>query len=120
MIENPFHRAKTMLPLRAADMEILLILRGEALHAYGISKKAEEEDSGVSLEIGSLYRTLNRLETDGLIEEAPVQALGPQGQRRRTWRITPLGRAVVRSEAERLQRVVELARKCDFLGDLNS
>ena len=56
-----------VLPLRAQDLQVLLLLHGGPLHAYGISKAAEEQEGGVRLEIGSLYRMLNRMLSAGLI-----------------------------------------------------
>jgi DNA-binding PadR family transcriptional regulator len=110
-------RAEASLPLRAEDLQILLVLGDGPLHPYGISKAAESVGGRVTLEIGSLYRTLNRLRTLGWIEPAPIDDRGPQGQARRTWRITALGRAVARAEAERLREVVGVASSRRLLKD---
>ncbi len=81
------------------------------MHAYGISKATpNNEPGGVRLEIGSLYRTLNRLHSDGILEEAEVTEPGPQNQTRRAYALTAFGRAVARAEAERLEAVVAMAR----------
>ena len=110
-------RARALLPLRPADLQVLLVLGDGPLHPYGISKAAESVGGRVTLEIGSLYRTLNRLRTLGLIEPAPSGERGPQGQERRTWQITEFGHAVARAEAERLQEVLEAARSRKLLRD---
>jgi DNA-binding PadR family transcriptional regulator len=68
-------------------------------------KEAETESGGaVRLEIGSLYRILNRLLEAGLIEDANTD------ERRHYYRITRLGRRVLRAEAERLAGLVDLMR----------
>lgn len=98
------------LPLPPADFQLLLILAERDLHAYGISRAVEAGQTGVRLEIGSLYRRLARLEGQGLIEEregsAPPDA--PES-RRRYYGITQLGRRVASAEAVRLRAVLDVA-----------
>jgi DNA-binding PadR family transcriptional regulator len=110
-------RARALLPLRPADLQVLLVLGDGPLHPYGISKAAETLGGRVRLEIGSLYRTLNRLRAEGWIEPAETQDRGPQGQERRTWRLTPFGRAVAEAETERLREVLDAARSRNLLKD---
>jgi len=115
------HPMKSRLPLRPADFQILMILAEQSMHAYGISKATENTGpGGVRLEIGSLYRTLNRLRTDGLLREADTAESGPQNQPRRGYEITDLGRRVAGAEAERLEAVVAMARDCSFLQETES
>ena len=103
------------LPLSAADFQVLLILAEGPLHPYGISKAVGDwPDTRVRLEIGSLYRMLNRMVTAGLIEDAGEGPKGPAA-RRRAFRITPFGRKVAKAEAARLEKVVAAARARDFL-----
>lgn len=101
------------LPLKPLDLEILLVLAEEKLHGYEIMKRVERQSDGrVSLEVGSLYRVIGRLLDDGLIAEAPeATAADDDGRGRRFYRVTGLGREVVRAEVERLQQVVETARR---------
>jgi DNA-binding PadR family transcriptional regulator len=103
--------------LRATDLHVLLVLGDGPLHPYGISKAADDVGGRVALEIGSLYRTLNRLRAEGLIEPTTTTERGPQGQERRTWRLTDFGRAVAQAEAERLREVLEAARSRNLLRD---
>jgi DNA-binding PadR family transcriptional regulator len=92
-------------PLKSADFHILLVLAEGPLHGYGIMKASEAESGGaVRLEIGSLYRILSRLLEAGLIEDADSD------ERRNYYRISRLGRRVLRSEAERLSGLVDLMR----------
>jgi DNA-binding PadR family transcriptional regulator len=109
------------LPLRPADFQILMVVAKGPMHAYGISKATEDNGpGGVRLEIGSLYRTLNRLRTDGLLRETETTESGPQNQTRRGYAITDLGREVAAAEAARLEAVVAMARDCSFLQETES
>lgn len=111
---------RDQLPLAPADFQVLLILAEGPLHAYGISKAVEDQpDTQVRLEIGSLYRMLNRMLTSGLIADAGDGPKGPAA-RRRAFRITPYGRRVARAEAQRLERVVDTARARKFLPQAGS
>jgi DNA-binding PadR family transcriptional regulator len=91
--------------LKSADFHILLVLAEGPRHGYGIMKDVERESGGgVRLEIGSLYRLLGRLLDSGLIEDADGD------ERRRYYRITRLGRRVLKTEAGRLADLVHLIR----------
>jgi len=105
------------LPLPPLDFHVLLALLEGPRHAYGLSSAVESSPgAGVRLEIGSLYRILARLTTEGLIEDfsPPASAVGHEA-RRRYYRITPYGRQVVRAEASRLEAVLRHARKQKLL-----
>jgi DNA-binding PadR family transcriptional regulator len=92
-------------PLKPADFHILLALAEGPCHGYGIMKEVERESNGdVRLEIGSLYRLLARMLDSGLIEEVDGD------ERRRYYRLSRLGRRVLKAEAERLAGLVELFR----------
>lgn len=92
--------------LKPADFHILLALAAGPRHGYGIMKAVEHDTDGVVLlEIGSLYRLLARLVTEGLIDD-----LDSPGERRRYYRITAAGRKALKSEAARLANVVSLVR----------
>ena len=100
------------LPLSSAAFEVLLTLAGGEQHGYRIMRDVAERSSGaVTLHAGTLYRTLARLLDTGLIEE-----LGDRpdaifdDQRRRYYRLTPLGLDVARAEAQRLDAQVQTAR----------
>jgi DNA-binding PadR family transcriptional regulator len=94
-------------PLKSADFHILLVLADGPRHGYGIMKEAETESGGaVRLEIGSLYRILARLLDAGLIEDAKAD----DDERRHYYRISRLGRRVLKAEAERLAGLVDLVR----------
>jgi DNA-binding PadR family transcriptional regulator len=99
--------------MSATDFHVLLVLAGEDLYGYAIMKAVESQSRGaVSPEIGSLYRVLARLMKAGLVVELELpdpQAEPQRGRPRRYYRITPAGRAALRTEAERLQHAAALA-----------
>jgi DNA-binding PadR family transcriptional regulator len=92
--------------LKPADFHILLALADGPLHGYRIMKHVERDTAGeLTLEIGSLYRLLARLVTEGLIDDPDIA-----DERRRYYRITAAGRKALKSEAARLANVVTLVR----------
>ncbi len=113
-ISNP--DPTSFLPLAPADLQLLLVLAERDAHAYGISRAVEAAQTGVALEIGSLYRRLTRMEDDGLIEERDglVPPDAPES-RRRYYGITSLGRRVGAAEAARLRTVLDLAESKNLI-----
>lgn len=107
---------KSFLPLAPADFQLLLVLVERNAHAYGLSKAVEAAETGVRLEIGSLYRRLTRMEAEGLIEEVDV-SVPPDApeSRRRYYGVTKLGRRVAGAEATRLQAVLQLAESKNLI-----
>jgi DNA-binding PadR family transcriptional regulator len=103
---------ESLLPLTPAVFGILLALGETRLHGYGIMQALHDKTAGRErLLPGSLYASIARMLEDGLIEEAPAPAgVASGGPSRRYYRRTPFGRAVATAEAERLQRLVRLAR----------
>ena len=96
--------------LKPTDFHVLLVLVDGPRHGYGIMKEVERESGGkVSLEIGSLYRLLARMLDAGLIEEAGAEDR-QKDERRRYYRISRLGRRILKAEAGRLAGMVELFR----------
>jgi DNA-binding PadR family transcriptional regulator len=110
-------RPQDFLPLKPADFHVLLAVTDGPRHGYGIMKDVERESVGeVRLEIGSLYRLLDRLLEQGLLEDF-AQA---DADRRRYFRITRLGRRVLRGEARRLEGLVALMRARNLLPERES
>lgn len=98
------------LPLTPLSTAILLALAEEELHGYALMQRVDEQSHGVLQPgTGTLYAALMRLLDDGLIEEGDQPA--PDGRRGRSYRISDEGRSVVRAEATRMARVVDLARR---------
>jgi len=105
---DPIHES---LPLTPLTMAILLSLAEEDRHGYALMKSIEEQTEG-SLKpgTGSLYAALQRLMDEGLITESPREPEAGEDTRRKAYRISEAGRALARAEAERMLRVLHLAR----------
>ncbi|MBV9887799.1 MAG: helix-turn-helix transcriptional regulator, partial [Acidobacteria bacterium] len=75
-------------------------------------KDVEMRTSGeVKLSTGTLYGIIKRLLNDGLIVERRERpSAANDDERRRYYRLTSAGRDVAAAEAERLEKVVALAR----------
>jgi DNA-binding PadR family transcriptional regulator len=103
------------LPLKPADFHILLTLLDGPRHGYGIMKEVERESGGeVRLEIGSLYRLLDRLLSNGLLE------MGEGDGRRQYYSLSRLGRKVLKADAQRLAGLVALVRSRKLLREMDS
>jgi DNA-binding PadR family transcriptional regulator len=100
-----------LLPLAPAAFHILLALSSGESHGYGILLDvAARTNGGLRLGPGTLYRTIQRLLEQGLIEE-PRHPSQPRGDpRRRYYRLTSFGAAVARAETTRLAELVRMAR----------
>jgi DNA-binding PadR family transcriptional regulator len=98
--------------LRPVEFHILLALAAEERHGYGILQEVTALTEGdLQLEPGTLYRALHRMLEDGwVVESARRPAADLDDQRRRYYRLTPAGRRVATAEAERLSRLVTVAR----------
>jgi DNA-binding PadR family transcriptional regulator len=100
-----------LLPLQTAAFHILLSLSGGDAHGYGIIHDVSARTGGaLRLSPGTLYRTIQRLLDDGLIEEPRRPAAAHEDPRRRYYRITAFGRAAVRAETQRLTELVRIAK----------
>jgi DNA-binding PadR family transcriptional regulator len=105
-------RPSSYLPLKPDVFVILTLLAEEERHGYGIMQAAERwPGRGVEIQAGALYRRLKWMLGEGLIEE--VEGGGAEAEaddRRRYYRITLLGREVVRAEASRMRAALSAAR----------
>ncbi len=118
-METQYKDPKSLLPLTPAVFHILLALVGEDRHGYGIIKDVEYRTEGrVLLKPGTLYQAIKRLLDAGLIEEAEAKAdTEINDERRRYYHLSGAGQSVVSAEAERLERLVQLARAKHVLGE---
>jgi DNA-binding PadR family transcriptional regulator len=99
------------LPLPPATFHILLALLDGERHGYAIIQDIEARTDGeLRLSAGTLYRSVARMVEQGLIAEVARRATRQEDERRRYYRITPLGTAVARAEMRRLTQLVRLAR----------
>jgi DNA-binding PadR family transcriptional regulator len=100
----------SLVPLTPAIFHILLALTGGESHGYGIMIEVEKVTGGqIRLGPGTLYRSLQRMLVEGLIEEFDDQDY-PDQERRRNYKVTRFGRCVAQEEAKRLATLVEAAK----------
>lgn len=106
------------LPLKPADYLTLLALTEGEQHGYGLVKKIETLSGGtLKLVPGNFYSVLQRLLSEGLLQEAERRAARDlDDRRRRYYAISELGRAVAAAETARLKSLVEVAEAHDLAG----
>ena len=129
--------ARTFLPLKPLVYEVLLALTEGERHGWSLVREVQDRTGAPRIMPANFYRTLRGMLADGLIEEvdrpryhretaperrgaagssratAPGGAQGSppvQVERRRYFRISPLGRAAAQLEARRLAELVGDAR----------
>jgi DNA-binding PadR family transcriptional regulator len=99
------------LPLPPATLHILLALAEGERHGYGILQDVEARTGGeLRMSAGTLYRSIARMVEQGLIAEVARRRTQADDERRRNYRLTPLGIAVARAEVRRLSNLVRDAR----------
>lgn len=105
------------LPLPPATFHILLALAEEDRHGYAIIQDVEARTGGeLRLSAGTLYRSVQRMLEQGLIVETRERpAPEEDDERRRYYRISPLGTAVAKAEGRRLSELVRMARDAGFV-----
>lgn len=109
----PSRQSTATLPLAPAVYLILLSLLDGDAHGYRIRASViERSDGAVTLDPGSLYRLIARLVADGLVVEAPTRPRADDDdERRRYYRITPLGKRTAQAETQRMASWVAAARR---------
>lgn len=99
---------KTNSPLTEATFYILISLTNP-LHGYGIMQKVEGLSNGrVKLGPGTLYGALNNLQKMGYIIPSPGSS---QSKRRKEYRLTEDGKAVINKEIARMEEMVKNGKK---------
>ncbi len=77
-------------------------------HGYGIMQRTEEMSRGrVRLAAGTLYGALNTLCEKGWIIQLPTE----DGNRRKEYKLTEKGRAILEREAARLRELADNGEK---------
>ena len=109
---EPQPAAESFLPLKPAVFHALLALGRGDRHGYALLKEIEERSGGVVAPLpAALYRHLQRMLEDGLIDEAARRpARANDDERRRYYAITLLGRRVAEAEIRRLEQVLAQAK----------
>jgi DNA-binding PadR family transcriptional regulator len=102
-----------LLPLSPTAFHVLVAMADGPRHGYAIAQEVEELSQGrIVMGPGTLYGSLQRMSTAGLIQESENPGeRGLHASRRRYYRMTPLGSAALRAESERLLRAANVARE---------
>lgn len=100
-VEEPSEALATLGRYAGAATLILSSLAGGEKHGYALTKDIDGF-SGVRLAPGTLYEALNRLESQGLIEALESH------DRRRPYRLTPLGAAALKAHLVAQHQVADL------------
>lgn len=106
------------LPMKQHSLHVLIAVAAGRRHGYAIRKDVEERTGGhIRLWPTTLYRTISALLDSGLLEDDPESDPVNDDRNRKLYRITPLGRLVLRAEIARLESLVQDARRlADLVG----
>jgi len=103
MVQSVGRLIEAYLPMSEPAFLILLFLR-KPCHGYALMQQAAQATQGrVSLGASTVYTILYKMEQDGLIE------VDSEVDRRKVYRITPVGEAVLAAEMDRLDAALRLA-----------
>lgn len=110
--------ARDLLPLTPAVYHILLALYDGEKHGYAIMQEVTSVSAGtVPMGPGTLYGSIKRMLSAGLLEEAGDRE-DADNQRRRYYRLTGFGRQVAEAESRRLAALVAVAHTKRAIGSL--
>src|SRR5579864_8111108 len=108
---SPVKDIDQFLPLSLPMFHMLLSLTEGERHGYALKREIlQRTDKRINLGSGALYGAINKMLEQGFIvesDERPDPHL--DDERRRYYRITPLGRLVVQAEAARMRALVKIA-----------
>lgn len=91
-------------PMTETGFYILFCLK-EPQHGYGIGQMVKQMTGGkVTISPGTMYGTLSKMEGDRLIE------FDHEEEKRKLYRITPLGQEVLDLEIARIERLYKNSR----------
>jgi DNA-binding PadR family transcriptional regulator len=100
--------ARDRLPLKPLVFQVLLALTEGERHGWSLVKEIQQHLGGERVLPANFYRTLRTMLAEGLIDEAARRKA--DDERRRYFRLTPLGRQAAALEARRLDELVADAR----------
>ncbi len=108
------------LPLTEPSFFILLSLLPKPKHGYAIAKDVQVlSEERVILSTSTLYTALKRLLEIGWIERAGDDPEPDEtGRPRKVYRLTDLGKRILRAEAERLRSLVRAAQLRSVGGEI--
>jgi DNA-binding PadR family transcriptional regulator len=101
-----------LLPLPPATFHILMALADDHRHGYAVIQDIAMRTNGeLRMSAGTLYRSIQRMQEQGLIVESKRRPdPNEDDERRRYYQLTAFGNAVARAEVRRLAQLVKLAR----------
>lgn len=103
--------AEKHLPLKPLVFQILLALADTEQHGWSLVREVQQRGGFGRIMPGNFYRTLRSMLADELIAESGDRPPSDEDdERRRYFRITPLGETVAAAEARRLEAAVMEAR----------
>ena len=107
---------ESLLPLPAATFHILTALGDGPMHGYAIIQYLAGRTGGeIRMSAGTLYRSIQRMQEQGLVAESRRRpAPEDDDERRIYYEITPFGSQVVRAELRRLSQLIKFARAKGF------
>ena len=95
----------SLAPLESTRFCVLLALTRRPLHGYAIVEQIDKDaGSLVRLDYSTVYKTLGRLEEDGLIKRSA------KATRQITFTLTPKGKRALILETDRLTRAIGLVK----------
>lgn len=103
---------ESFLPLPSAVFHILVAVADRERHGYAIMQDiAARTDEKLKMSPGTLYGSIKRMLSEGLIEELEERPDPERDDvRRRYYRITRFGREVAMAESARLAKLLGQAR----------
>jgi DNA-binding PadR family transcriptional regulator len=108
---------QALLPLTPAIFHIMLALGQGEGHGYAIMRDIDALTGGhVRLGPGTLYRSIQRMVVEGLIQELDERPdPAADDERRRYYQLTAFGQRVAQAEAQRLATLLKAAKARGFL-----
>ena len=95
-------------PMTESGFYILYCLQTPQ-HGYGISQQVKKMTGGeVTISAGTMYGTLSKMETDGLIRFCREE------DKRKLYQVTELGREILETEIRRIERLYKNSRGEDI------
>jgi len=99
------------LPLKPLVFQILIALADDERHGWSLVRDVQQRGGFRRIMPGNFYRTLRTMLSQGFIAESRERpAADEDDERRRYFRLTPLGARVAEAEARRLEALVLEAR----------
>jgi DNA-binding PadR family transcriptional regulator len=103
------------LPLTPAVFHILLALAKGAKHGYAIMKEVTQDSGGkMRMGNGTLYGSLKRMLSDGLIDDAGDRT-GDDETRRKYYKLTIRGRRALSAEMQRYVDTAEVIKASEMI-----